>query len=150
MTKREQRALTAGFITLEDTLNRTEDALQHRSFERALDQLRKTQHTVAGMRPTTIDVAQAAFALGVSEPTVRAWARRGLMDIAGEQPMTLTFASVAELRRDLERLRETASSEKRWQALLAAAADQRELAEPGARKGLVEALAGNTEPLTRT
>jgi hypothetical protein len=47
-------------------------------------------------------------------------------------------------------LRETASSEKRWQSLLAAAADQRELAEPGAREGLADALAGNTEPLTRT
>jgi hypothetical protein len=149
MTKQEQRALAAGFITLEDTLDRTEDALQHRSFERALDELRKTQHAVAGMRPDTIDVAQAAFALEVSKPTVRAWARRGLMDIAGEHPITLTFASVVALRRDLQRLRETASNEKRWQALLAAAADQRELAEPGARAGLADALAGNTEPLTR-
>jgi hypothetical protein len=150
MTKQEQRALAAGFITLEDTLDRTEDALQHRSFERALDQLRKTQHAVAGMRPDTIDVAQAAFALEVSKPTVRAWARRGLMTIAGEHPITLTFSSVVALRRDLQRLRETATNEKRWQALLAAAADQRELAEPGARTGLADALAGNTEPLTRT
>ncbi len=102
------------------------------------------------MRPETIDVAAAALALGVSEPTVRAWARRGLMDITGEQPMTLGFASVVKLRRNLERLRETASSEKRWQALLAAAADQRELAEPGAREGLAEALAGKSEPLIRT
>jgi hypothetical protein len=64
--------------------------------------------------------------------------------------MLLDFASVVDLRRDLERLRETASSEKRWQSLLAAAADQREFAEPGAREGLADALAGNTEPLTRT
>jgi hypothetical protein len=149
MTKQEQRTLAAGFIALDDTLNRTADALAHRSFEGALQQLRKTQHTVTDMRPETIDVAAAALALGVSEPTVRAWARRGLMDITGEQPMTLGFASVVKLRRNLERLRETASSEKRWQALLAAAADQRELAEPGAREGLAEALAGKSEPLIR-
>jgi hypothetical protein len=98
----------------------------------------------------TMDLAQAARALGVSEPTVRAWAQRGLIDVVREQPMTLDFPSVVKLRGDLERLRETASSEQRWQSLLAAAADQRELAEPGAREGLAQALAGNTEPLTRT
>jgi hypothetical protein len=150
MTKREQRALAAGFMTLEDTLHRTEDALANGSVEQALSELQETQHTIAAMRPTEIDVAQAATALGVSRPTVRAWARRGLIDVIRERPMTLAFASVVDLRRDLERLRETASSEKRWQSLLAAAADQRELAEPGAREGLAEALAGNTEPLTRT
>jgi hypothetical protein len=150
MTRREQRALAAGFMTLEETLHRTEDALQNGSVEQALSELQESQHTVAAMRPATIDVAQAAVALGVSEPTVRAWARRGLIDVITERPMTLAFPSVVDLRRDLERLRETASSEKRWQSLLAAAADQRELAEPGAREGLAEALAGNTEPLTRT
>ncbi len=150
MTKREQRALAAGFITLDDTLHRTEDALRHGNRKRALDQLHETQHTVARMRPATIDVAQAAVALDVSEPTVRAWARRGLMDVTSEQPTTLAFPSVVDLRRNLQRLREAASGEKRWQSLLAAAADQRELAQPGAREGLAEALAGNTEPLTRT
>jgi hypothetical protein len=103
---------------------------------------------VAAMRPAEIDITQAATALGVSKPTVRAWARRGLIDIVREQPMRLALGSVVKLRRDLERLRETAGSEKRWQSLLAAAADQRELAEPGAREGLTDALAGNTEPLT--
>jgi hypothetical protein len=71
---------------------------------------------VAAMRPAEIDVTQAATALGVSKPTVRAWARRGLIDIMREQPMTLAFGSVVELRRNLERLRETAGSEKRWQS----------------------------------
>lgn len=150
MTRREQRALTAGFIRLEDTLHRTEDALQNGSVKQALSELQETQHTIAAMRPAAIDVAQAATALGVSKPTVRAWARRGLLDVVSEQPMLLAFASVVDLRRDLERLRETAGSEKRWQSLLAAAADQRELAEPGAREGFAEAVAGNTEPLILT
>jgi hypothetical protein len=150
MTKREQRALVAGFMTLEDTLHRTEDALANGSVEQARSELQETQHAIAAMRPAEIDVAQAATALGVSEPTVRAWARRGLIAVTRQRPMTLAFASFVDLRRDLERLRETASSEKRWQSLLAAASDQRELAEPGAREGLAEALAGNTEPLTRT
>lgn len=149
MTKRERGALAVGFITLEDTLHRTEDALQQGSLERALDQLRETRDTVASMRPETIDVAQATLALGVSAPTVRAWARRGLMSIAAEQPMMLTFTSVIDLRDRLERLRGTAGDTKRWQALLAAAADQREFAEDGAREGFADALAGNTEPLTR-
>jgi hypothetical protein len=150
MTKQEQRALAAGFITLDDTLHRTEDALQNGTVKQALSELQETQHAVAAMRPAGIDVAQAATALGVSEPTVRAWARRGLMDVVREQPMILAFGSVVDLRRDLERLRGTAASEKRWQSLLAAAADQRELAEPGAREGLADTLAGNTETLTRT
>lgn len=150
MTKRERGALAVGFITLEDTLHRTEDALQQGSLERALDQLRETRHTVANMRPETIDVAQAAVALGVSAPTVRAWARRGLMNVVAEQPMALTFVSVIDLRRRLGRLRDVAGDTKRWQSLLAAAADQREFAEDGAREGFADALAGNTEALTRT
>ncbi len=150
MTKREQQALAASFITLEDTLHRTEDALQNGTVKQALSELEATQHVVAAMRPATIDVTQAATALGVSAPTVRAWARRGLIDVVREHPMMLAFRSVVDLRRDLERLRQTAGNEKRWQALLAAAADQRDLAEPGAREGLADALAGNTEPLTRT
>ncbi len=125
MTRREQRALAAGFITLEDTLHRTEDALQNGSVKQALSELLQTQHTVAAMRPATIDVAQAAVALGVSEPTVRAWTRRGLMVLATEHPTTLTFPSVVDLRHRLQRLRETAGDTKRWQSLLAAAADQR-------------------------
>jgi hypothetical protein len=149
MTKREQQALAAGFITLEDTLNRTEDALQNGSVEQALSGLQETQQAIAAMRPAEIDVAQAATALGVSKPTVRAWARRGLIDIVRQQPMLLAFASVVDLRRDLERLRETAGSEKRWQSLLAAAADQREFAQD-AREGFAETMAGNTEPLIRT
>lgn len=150
MTKREQQVLAASFITLEDTLHRTEDALQNGTVKQALSELEATQHVVAAMRPATIDVTQAATALGVSAPTVRAWARRGLIDVVREHPMMLAFRSVVDLRRDLERLRQTAGNEKRWQALLAAAADQRDLAEPGAREGLADALAGNTEPLTRT
>jgi len=42
-------------------------------------------------------------------PTARSFpVRRGLMNVATEQPMTLTFPSVVDLRRDLDRLRETA------------------------------------------
>jgi len=51
MTKREQRALAAGFITLEDTLHRTEDALQNGSVEQALAELQEAQHAIAAMRP---------------------------------------------------------------------------------------------------
>ena len=63
--------------------------------------------------------------------------------------MTLAFASVVGLRDQLQRLRETAANEKRWQSLLAQAADQREFAEAGAREGFADALAGNAEPLSR-
>lgn len=139
----------AGFITLEDSLHRIKDALQNGTVEQALAELRQTRQQVAAMQPTEIDVAQAASTLGVSEPTVRAWARRGLLGITAERPMKLAFTSVVKLRRDLQRLRETASSEKRWQSLLAAAADQREFAEPDAREGFADAIAANTEPLTR-
>jgi hypothetical protein len=149
MTRREQQALTLGFITLSDTLHRTEDALRHGSVQDGLHQLQQTQHVVAAMRPAEMDVTQAADVLEVSPPTVRAWARRGLMDVVGERPMTLALLSVVGLRDRLRRLRETATNERRWQSLLAQAADQRELADRDARGGLADALAGNTEPLTR-
>jgi hypothetical protein len=149
MTRREQRALTLRFITLSDTLQRTEAALQHGSIRDALDQLQEGQQVIASMSPAEIDVTQAGTVLGVSAPTVRAWARRELMEVVQERPMMLSLSSVVELRDRLERLRNTAANEKRWQALLTQAADQREFAEPGAREGLADALAGDVQPLTR-
>ena len=149
MTKQEQQALTLGFIRLSDTLDRAEDALQNGSVDDALDQLHQVQRTVDRMRPTEVSVAQASSALEVSAPTVRAWARRGLLDVVRDRPMTLGLASVITLRDRLRRLRETAVNEKRWQALLAEAADQREFRHRGAREGLADALAGDTVPLKR-
>ena len=78
MTKREQRVLAAGFITLEDTLHRTEDALQNGSVKQALSELQETQHTVAAMRPAAIDVAQAATARGFFR-----WRASGAVGVVG-------------------------------------------------------------------
>lgn len=72
------------------------------------------------------------------------------MDIVRERPMTLAFASAVDLRCYLGRLRATAGSDKRWQSLLAAAADQREFAEPDARDGFADAPAGDAESLAST
>jgi hypothetical protein len=63
MTKRQQRALAAGFITLDDSLHRTEDALTNGTVEQALAELQQTHHQVAAMQPTEIDVATRVLAL---------------------------------------------------------------------------------------
>jgi hypothetical protein len=70
--------------------------------------------------------------------------------VAEVLPDTVDFGFTAPSGAGMDRLRETAGDAKRWQSLLAAAADQREFAEDGAREGFADALAGNTELLTRT
>jgi len=112
--------------------------------ERALAQAKRTVYTDA----PALTVPEVADELGVSRPTVRSWIAKGLLDVvAGTSPVRVRFASVQQLKERLGKLRELATDERRYSQLLREAADQRALAQPGAREGLEDALAGDTVDL---
>jgi excisionase family DNA binding protein len=106
-----------------------------------------TKRTVYTDAPA-LTVPEVADELGVSRPTVRSWIAKGLLDVVADtSPRRVKFASVQELKERLARLRALAKDERRFSQLLREAADRRALAQPGAREGLQDALAGDTVDL---
>ena len=147
MTKGEHRQFVASFVTLDDAITRASHALSSGDVavaERALKQAKRTVYTDA----PALTVPEVADELGVSRPTVRSWIAKGLLDVVADtSPRRVKFASVQELKERLARLRALAKDERRFSQLLREAADQRALAQPGAREGLQDALAGDTVDL---
>lgn len=92
---------------------------------------------------TPVEVSQAAKILEVSPPTVRAWAKRGVLQrVPGRSPMAITFDSVRRTRRLLGELRAHGTDREFVQRLLDTALDQRELSRPEATRGLEQWRAG--------
>ena len=147
MTKGEHRQFVASFVTLDDAITRASHALSSGDVavaERALKQAKRTVYTDA----PALTVPEVADELGVSRPTVRSWIAKGLLDVVADtSPRRVRFSSVQELKERLARLRALAKDERRFSQLLREAADQRALAQPGARQGLQDALAGDTVDL---
>jgi len=147
VTKGEHRQFVASFVTLDDAITRASHALSSGDVavaERALKQAKRTVYTDA----PALTVPEVADELGVSRPTVRSWIAKGLLDVVADtSPRRVKFASVQELKERLARLRALAKDERRFSQLLREAADQRALAQPGAREGLQDALAGDTVDL---
>jgi excisionase family DNA binding protein len=147
VTKGEHRQFVASFVTLDDAITRASHALSSGDVavaERALKQAKRTVYTDA----PALTVPEVADELGVSRPTVRSWIAKGLLDVVADtSPRRVRFSSVQELKERLARLRALAKDERRFSQLLREAADQRALAQPGAREGLQDALAGDTVDL---
>jgi excisionase family DNA binding protein len=147
VTKSEHRQFVASFVTLDDAITRASHALSSGDVavaERALKQAKRTVYTDA----PALTVPEVADELGVSRPTVRSWIAKGLLDVVADtSPRRVRFSSVQELKERLARLRALAKDERRFSQLLREAADQRALAQPGAREGLQDALAGDTVDL---
>lgn len=147
MTKSEHRQVVASFVTLDDAITRASDALSSGDVAVAQRVLKRAKRTVC-MDAPALTVPEVADELGVSRPTVRSWIAKGLLDVvADSSPRRVRFASVQGLKGRLARLRAIAKDERRFSQLLCEAADQRALAQPGAREGLQDALAGDTVEL---
>jgi hypothetical protein len=100
---------------------------------------------------TSVEVSQTAKILAVSPPTVRAWAKRGILDLLpGHSPMAVRFESVQRTRRLLIELRAQSGDREFVQRLLDAALDQRELSRPVAARGLEQWRAGRAAKVGST
>lgn len=147
MTKNEHRRFVASYVTLDDAITRASNALSSGDLAVAERELEHAKRTV-DMDAPALTVPEVSQELGVSRPTVRSWIVKGLLDaVADTSPQRVSFASVQELKQRLARLRALAGNDRRFAQLLREAADQRALAQPGAREGLQDALAGDTVDL---
>jgi hypothetical protein len=83
----------------------------------------------------------------VSEPTVRAWIARGLLDVvAGAKPVLVDPASVRRVGRLVHELRDRGQDRDWMQALVDLLHDRDELSRPEIVQGLKELSRGKLEP----
>jgi hypothetical protein len=91
-----------------------------------------------GMRPSI-----AASLLGLSEPTVRAWARRGILRIRNRQPrLLLDPASVLEVRQLVGELRMAGRTRDLLDEVYNRLADEQQLADPDLAESLAQMRRG--------
>jgi hypothetical protein len=89
-----------------------------------------------------VSVSLAATLLGVSERTVRDWIEAGILEVASTRPVVLAFKSVAEARRELQRLRREGASPNLRRLLLHRIEDRAALEQPGLRESIEQMRSG--------
>ncbi len=91
-----------------------------------------------GMRPSI-----AAALLGLAEPTVRAWARRGILRIRSRKPrLLLDPASVLEVRELVGELRLAGRTRNLLDEVYNRLADEQQLADPDLAESLAQMRRG--------
>jgi DNA-binding transcriptional MerR regulator len=142
MTVREREQEIESAATGIEQLDRAADALRAGNtaeLHRAFDQIRKLWLRLVPPVPVSV----AAKMLSVSEPTVRDWADRGLLqEVKRERgPRAFTLKSVLVVHRELDELRKLGRS-RRLREDLEARIDDRITADSRAvRRGLQQARA---------
>jgi hypothetical protein len=140
--KTMQRKMVATLVSIDDATGVLGEVSSLKDTTEIRRRVKAAEETLAELErrlgeETSVEVSQAAKILAVSPPTVRAWAKRGILDLLpGRSPMALSFESVRHTRRLLGELRAQGGEREFVQRLLDAALDQRELARPAAARGL--------------
>ena len=87
-----------------------------------------------GLRPSI-----AAVLLGLSEPTVRAWAKRGILRVRSSKPrLLLDPASVLEVRQLVSELRAAGQTRDLLDEVYNRLADEQQLADPDLAESLAQ------------
>jgi hypothetical protein len=89
-----------------------------------------------------VPVSLAATLLMVSERTVRDWIEAGILEVASTRPVGLAFKSVAEVRRELQRLRREGANPNVRRALLDRIEDRATLEQPRLRESIEQMRSG--------
>jgi Mn-dependent DtxR family transcriptional regulator len=125
-------------LALEELASREEDPERRRS----LDDVRSH----VARRDRGAKVAEVAEALGVSQPTVRAWIDAGLLTtVAGAKPVRVDVLALAETKRALDLVREHTGDRHLLAQVMRVLRDDAAL--EGAEEGLADVRAGRVVPL---
>ena len=146
--KTMQRRMVATLVSIDDATEALSEASELKDATEIRRRVKAAEQALAELErdlgeETSVEVSQAAKILAVSPPTVRAWAKRGLLEaLPGRSPVALTFDSVRRTRRALAELRAQGTDREFVQRLLDAALDQRDLSRPAVARGLEQWRSG--------
>ena len=145
MTKREVQQVAYAVVELEDA----RDALTSTDHDvaSAVKRLDSVVARLDGVASPGMPVADAAIYLGVSQPTVRDWLRRGaLLAVPNEKPILVERERLRSVRRAVDELRERGQDADWLRSLLDYLDDLAVIGSPAVQRGLAELAAGKLEP----
>ena len=118
-----------------ECLDAAEAAINSGHEDEASRSLAKAERILFEMSPG-VPAALAAALIGVSEPTVRDWTRRGILSRVEAKPMKLSLSGVYCVRKIVKELRRRGQDADFRSALLAAIDDRLTLQEPSLQRSL--------------
>src|SRR5215471_3530054 len=142
MTARELSEYVIGLVVEElDELDGATTALRDGAFDAAGNHLRRAESAILHLE-LAVPVSLAATHLEVSERTVRDWIEAGILEVASTRPIALAFKSVAEVRRELQRLRREGANANVRRALLDRIEDRAAMEQPRLRESIGQMRSG--------
>ncbi len=94
-----------------------------------------------------VPVAEAAKYLGVSEPTVRLWIRRGALAVLpGSKPVLIEHESLRGVGRAVRELRAKGEDREWLEGVVRYVEDMADRSSPSVRQGLKELAEGKLQP----
>lgn len=94
-----------------------------------------------------VPVAEAATYLGVSEPTVRLWVRRGaLVSLSGSKPALIEHESLRRVGRAVRELRAKGEDREWLEGVVRYVEDMADRSSPSVRQGLKDLAEGKLQP----
>jgi hypothetical protein len=142
MTARELSEYVIGQAVEQlDELDGATTALRDGAVDSAGNHLRRAENNILHL-DLPVPVSLASTLLGVSERTVRDWIEAGILEVASTRPVVLAFKSVAEARRELQRLRREGGNPNVRRALLHRIEDRAALEHPRLQESIQQMRSG--------
>lgn len=143
MTVKEREKSINSAVAESEALDRADAALESGDDVRAKRAVEKARELRLKAAPP-VPVSVAARMLGVSEPTIRDWADRGLLEETRRKrgPRALSLESVLRVLRDLAEVRRAGSDRGLRDALLARINDRLTAEDPEVLRSLRQAKRG--------
>lgn len=147
MGKRESQQVAYAVVELQDA--RDELAASGQDVGAALRRIEDAVERLDGLTSVSpgLPVAETARYLGVSEPTVREWLKRGVLAVVPDaKPVLVERDGLRRVHRAVEELRERGQDADWLRALLDYLDDIAVRRSPAVQQGLAEMAAGQLEP----
>lgn len=144
MGKRDAQLVTQALYTLDDA----REAIENGHPDAALDALDEAQEVLISVKHTPgVSVAAASEQLGVSEPTIRSWVKRGALSaVPKASPMQIEPESLHRVSRALAELRERGQDRDWLQAVIDYLHDREARKSGTVQKGIAQLKHGHLEP----
>lgn len=142
--KRDAQLVTEALYTLVDA----REAIENGHSDAALEALEEAQEALVSVKHTPgVSVTAASERLGVSEPTIRSWVKRGALEAVSEvRPMQIDPQSLHRVSRALAELRGR-GRDRDWLGAVVDELHDHEARESDAlREGLAQLGRGRLEP----
>jgi hypothetical protein len=150
MATKHDRALASFLVGLDDVVEELSVVNDPRRSEELAEQLMAMGKQLKRAAPNAargVSVAEAAKYLGVSEPTVRLWVRRGaLAALAGSKPVPIEHESLRGVGRTVRELRATGEDREWLEGVVRYVEDMADRSSSSARQGLKELSEGKLQP----